>query len=314
MSLTVILNVLVHCVFLVTGLIGNIFILAVNFMDWLNTREHNPGNLILSGIGISNIFLQGTVVFQEIAFFLYPGFYFKDWVIYVILALQITFSFSSLWCSTCLCFYYCVKIVNLQGKLFYRIKARISTLVSWLLAFSVVLSWSAGLPAYWDLYLLVSITKFNISGNITTEETTKYWSRCNCIFDIYICIASAAFVIISLTGGTIISSLCKHMRRMKQNNEGFGHGKINTHLSAARTVTLLLVVYVIFYGSFTLIYNPLGFPDDITMTLCLILISCFPSINSIILIFGNRKLTNVLRRLFGMQPSGGNTEVNVTTN
>ncbi|XP_073537779.1 taste receptor type 2 member 40-like [Phyllobates terribilis] len=296
------------------GLIGNIFILTVHFLDWLNTHEHNPGNLILNGIGFSNIFLQVTVVFQEITFYIYTGYYFRDWVIYVILALEIIFSFSSLWCSTCLCFYYCVKIVNLRGTLFYKIKAKLSTLVPWLLAFSFALSWGAGLPAYWDLYLLVSTTTLNISGNITTVVSTKYWSRCNCIFDLYICIASAAFVIISLTGGTIIASLCKHMRRMRQNNEGFGHAKINTHLSAARTVTLLLVVYMLFYASFTLIYNPLGFPDDITMTVCIIIISCFPSINSIILIFGNRKLTNVLRKLLGMQPSVGNTEANVTTN
>lgn len=313
MSLTVIINVLVHCIFLVTGLIGNIFILTVHFLDWLNTHEHNPCNLILNGIGISNIFLQGTVVFQEITFFMYPDFYFKDWVIYMVLALVTTFSFCSLWCSTCLCFFYCVKIVNLQGTLFYKIKAKLSKLVPWLLAFSIALSWGAGLPAYWDLYLLTSITSLNISGNITTIASAKYWSKCNCIFNVYIFIASAAFIIISLTAGTIITSLCMHMRRLRQNNEGFGHARINTHLSAARTVTLLLVIYLLFYGSFMIIYNPLGFPDDITMTVCLIIISCFPSINSIILIFGNRKLTNVLQKLLGMQPSVGNTEVNVTT-
>ncbi|XP_056388316.1 taste receptor type 2 member 40-like [Hyla sarda] len=312
MSLSVILNVLVHCIFLVTGLIGNIFILTVHFLDWLTTSEHNPCNLILNGIGISNIFLQGTVVFQEITFFIYPDFYFKDWVIYMVLAMVTTFSFSSLWCSTCLCFYYCVKIVNLQGTFFYKIKANLSNLVPWLLAFSIVLSWSAGLPAYWDLYLLMTITTLNITGNITTVTSTKYWSRCNCLFHMYICIASAAFIIISVTGGTIIISLCKHMSRMRQNNEGFGHARINTHLSAAKTVTLLLVIYLLFYGSFTLIYNPLGFPDDVTMTICLIILSCFPSINSIILISGNRKLTNFVKKLFGIQPSVGNTEVNVT--
>ncbi|XP_040294266.1 taste receptor type 2 member 39-like [Bufo bufo] len=258
--------------------------------------------------------LQGSVAFQEIAFFLYPDYYFKDWVIYMIIAMQTTYSFSSLWCSTCLCFYYFVKIINLRGTLFYKLKAKLSTLVPWLLAFSVVLSWCAGMPAYWDLYLHISLTTLNITGNVTTLVTAKYSSRCNCMFDVFNVVASAAFIIIFFTAGAIIISLCKHMMRMRQSNEGLGHSKMNSHLSAARTVTLLLIIYLIFYGSFTLIYNPVGFPDDITMTLCLIIVSFFPTLNSVILISGNRKLTNRLKMLLGMQPNGVNTEVTVTTN
>ncbi|KAG8547847.1 hypothetical protein GDO81_027308, partial [Engystomops pustulosus] len=292
----------------------NSFILIVHLIDWLQTREHNPCNLILNGIGISNMLLQGSVVFQEITFFLYRDYYFKDWVIYMIIAMQTTYSFSSLWCSTCLCFYYFVKIVNLRGTLFYKLKAKLSTLVPWLLGFSVVLSWCAGMPAYWDLYLHISFTMLNVTGNLTTLVSAKYSSRCNCMFHVFIVVASAAFIIIFFTAGAIITSLVKHMMRMRQNNEGFGNSKINSHLSAARTVTLLLIFYLIFYGSFTLIYNPVGFPDDVTMTLCLIIVSFFPTINSVILISGNRKLMNILKKFFGIESSGGNIEVTVTTN
>lgn len=305
--------VLVHCIFLVTGVTGNSFILIVHFIDWLRTNEHNPCNIILNGIGLSNMLLQGSVVFQEITFFLYPDYYFQDWVIYMVIALQATYSFSSLWCSTCLCFYYFVKIVNLRGALFYKLKAKLSTLVPWLLAMSVVLSWCAGIPAYWDLYLHISITTLNITGNLTSQVFAKYSSRCNCIFQMFNFVASVAFIIIFFTAGAIITSLCMHMMRMRQNIEGLGYSKMSSHLSAARTVTLLLVIYLIFYCSFTVIYNPVGFPDDITMTMCLIIVSFFPTINSVILISGNRKLTNILKKLLGIQTSGGNTEVTVTT-
>ncbi|XP_073404212.1 taste receptor type 2 member 39-like [Dendrobates tinctorius] len=305
--------VLVHCIFLVTGVTGNSFILIVHLIDWLQTHEQNPCSLILNGIGISNMLLQGSVVFQEITFFLYSDYYFQDWVIYMVIAMQTTYSFCSLWCSTCLCFYYFVKIVNLRGTLFYRLKSKLSTLVPWMLAFSVVLSWCVGMPAYWDLYLHISSTTLNVTGNITTLVSAKYSSRCNCMFQLFIFVASAAFITIFFTAGAIITSLCKHMMRMRQNSEGLGQSKMNSHISAARTVTLLLVFYLIFYGSFTIIYNPVGFPDDITMTLCLIIVSLFPTINSVILISGNRKLTNTLKKLLCMQPDAVNAEVTVTT-
>ncbi|XP_075697360.1 taste receptor type 2 member 9-like [Rhinoderma darwinii] len=313
MSSFIATDLLIHSLCLATGLTGNSFILIVHFLDWLRTRDHNPSNLILNGIGISNIFLQGAVVFQEVAYLLFLDFYMQERVMVTLLIVITSLSLSSLWCSTCLCFYYCVKIVQLRGTLFYKLKANLPVMVPWLLAFSVVLSWCVGIQSYWDIYLDTSFTTMNITGNITTLMFPQFKSKCSCTLQIYNVVASVAFTLIFLTTGAIIASLCQHMKRMRQNNEGYGHAKVNTHLSAARTMTSLLIVYLLFYTAFSLLNDPSGFPGDITITACLIVTTLFPTINSVILIFGNRNLTNAVKKLLCMQSSLGTTEVTVTT-
>ncbi|XP_040178103.1 taste receptor type 2 member 40-like [Rana temporaria] len=301
-------DIAIHSILLVTGISGNIFVLIVHFLEWLKTREHNPCNLILNAIGISNICLQIANDMVEISYCISPDVYNEDWVNNLATALLASLSLSSLWCSTCLCLYYCVKIVNLNGLLFYKIKANLPVVVPWVLVFSVVLSWSVGMPGLWDLYTSYSFTAINITGNVTLEESFyPYESKCNCIFYLYVLDASLAFVIIILAGGTIITSLCKHMSRMRQNNEGLGHPRIRTHLSAAKTVTALLILYLIFYGAFSLINNPAYVLDEVTAIICFVVMSTFPTVNTIILIMGNRKLLNALKQILGMKSSVINT-------
>ncbi|KAM5140428.1 taste receptor type 2 member 7-like [Mantella aurantiaca] len=303
----------VHILLFVTGLFGNIFILIVHFLEWLKTRKYNSCNLIINFIGISNICLQITNDMLEIIYDVYPDIYHQEWVDKLSTAFTTFLSLSSLWCSTCLCFYYCVKIVNFNGSLFSKIKAKLPVVVPWLLAFSVALSWSVGIPAFWDLYTDYSVTALNITGNVTLEESFyPFKSKCNCIYYLYIVTASLAFVIIFLAGGTIITSLCKHMARMRQKNEGLGHSRIRTQLSAAKTVTALLILYLIFYVTFSYMNNPEFNLDEVEGVICFIIISIFPTANAIILITGNGKLLNALKQVLRMKSSVINTEVTVT--
>ncbi|KAM4034424.1 taste receptor type 2 member 40-like [Anomaloglossus baeobatrachus] len=227
-------------------------------------------------------------------------------------------SFSSLWCSTVLCFYYCVKIVNFTGSFFRKLKANLPVLVPWMIFFSILISLAAGLPSYWDLYRVIEIPFYafaNNTGNRTVMFSLKYRSKCNCLFNMYMLLSGVAFVIIFFTAGGIVSSLCMHMMRMKHSNEGSGGGKINSHLSAAKTVTSLLLLYLFFYGALNLIFNDTTEIGSLTFSMCFLAVSSFPTLNAIILIQGNGKLTNMCKRILGIKSgTAGNTEVTVTTN
>nr|DBA15163.1 TPA: hypothetical protein GDO54_004411 [Pyxicephalus adspersus] len=303
----------IHCILIVTGLSGNIFILIVHLLDWLKTREHNPCNIIINSIGTSNIILQGAVSFQEICFFISPKLFSQVWVSFLIIGIMTSLTLSSLWCATCLCFYYCVKITNINRFMLYKLKAKLAKVVPWLIFFSVVLSWSSGMPAYWDLYFHFSLISGNKTGNVTMLMFYRNGSRCNCFFEMSIFLASFAFAIIILTGGAIITSLCRHMSRMRQNNESWGQSRIQTHLSAVRTVTSLLVLYLVFFIIFTILSNPTSITDDVTITVGFIVVACFPTLNSIILILGNRKPLNTVKKILGMKASMTNTNVSVIT-
>lgn len=306
---------IIHATLSFFGFTGNIFILIINFLDWLKTRELNPCDLIINSIVFSNIYLQGTVLCNEICFFLFLPFYAQDWVINALASIMASLAFSSLWCSTCLCFYYCVKIINLSGTCFYKLKSALPKMVPWLLVFSIAISWTTGLPSYWDIYRdpPFTISNSSVNGTLTISYNLIIKSRCNCLFNIYMMVSAVAFTIIMITAGSMISTLYMHMRRMKQNSEGSGGTRVSSHISAAKTITFLLILYLNFYGALNAIFNDTTEIGTWTFSLCFIVISSFPTMNAIILITGNRKLSNAVRKLFGMKSGTqtANSEISV---
>ncbi|KAM4637031.1 taste receptor type 2 member 9-like [Discoglossus pictus] len=289
---------------------GNVFIVLVHCLDWLKTQSINTIALIINSIGCCSISLQGIMIVNEILFFLFNDFYSQDWVIRSFIVVLTSLSFSSLCFSTCLCFYYCVKITNLNAAFFQQLKTKISTIVPGILVVSVAISWAAGLASYWDLNIQdYSTMATNSSGNKTFGYNLV--SRCDCLIIMYMVIAGIAFTIIFTAVVSIITSLCKHMERMKKNSEGFGKSSLDFHRAAAKTVTSLLIIYMIFYGALNLMFNDTAGVGSWLFSLSIIVISGFPSVNAFVLIMGNRKLKNVLKKLFGVNGSSNNTEESV---
>lgn len=302
-DLNPILAVVIHSFLFLSGVTGNMFILIVHFLNWRKTREISPCDVIINCIVISNIALQETILINEVCFFMFVTFYFQNRAVNVLATVMSSLAFSSLWCSTCLCFYYCVKIVNIGGTFLYKLQARLKVIVPCLLALSIVMSWTIGLPAYWDLYLYMALTNATFSGNITHPMSYNIKSSCHCLFQVFMLFSSIAFTIVFITAGTIVISLCRHMKRLKQTREGFSNAKVSSHLSAARTVTFLLILYLAFYGALNAILNETTEIGTLMFSLCFIMISTFPTTNSIILITGNRKLSNAIKHLFGLKSS-----------
>ncbi|KAM4031630.1 LOW QUALITY PROTEIN: taste receptor type 2 member 9-like [Anomaloglossus baeobatrachus] len=301
----------IYIFFLVTGVIGNLFILTVHFLDWLRTRDFNPSILIINSISLINIIFQGAITFDRITFFMFVGFYIQDWVVKPLVVILSSLAFSSLWSSTCLCFYYCIKIANFNGSFFYKVKAKAPVIVPWLLIICIAASWAVGVSAYLDLYMDIKPVTALIAGNITLIFSYSLRSRCRCIYHIYMLFAAVAFVIIFLTAGAIVASLCKHMIRMKKNNDASGNSRIHSHLSATKTVILLLL-YLIFYGFLSSLFSEVENYGNFIFLISYIVVSGFPTFNSIILIMGNRKLSDSVKRLLCMRPQT-NTEVTITT-
>ncbi|KAM3913988.1 taste receptor type 2 member 2-like [Leptodactylus fuscus] len=303
----------IHIFFLVTGVLGNLFILMVHFQYWLKTKDFNPAMTIINSITLINIFFQGAIAFNEITNYMFLEFYLQLWVVVPLVIIMSSLSFSSLWCSTCLCFYYCIKIVNFSGSFFYKLKAKVPLFVPWFLIISIAASWSLGVPAYWDLYTDYEPVPTLTATNLTLTYSCKLKSRCQCLFQTYMIFAAAAFAIIFITAGAIVTSLCKHMIRMKKNNGGSGNSRIQSHLSAAKTVTSLLLLYLLFYGFLSTIFIEAKGVGNFIFVFSFLMIASFPTFNSIILIMGNRKISNSLKTLLGMRPLAVNTEITVTT-
>ncbi|XP_069611098.1 taste receptor type 2 member 2-like [Ranitomeya imitator] len=299
--------------FLVTGVSGNLFILTVHFLVWIKTRDCNPSMTIINSIALISIVSQAAITIDRVTRYMFVRFYMQDWVAKLFMVVLSSLAFSSLWSSTCLCFYYCIKIVNFNWSFVYMLKAKAPLYVHWLLIISISASWSVGVSAYLDLDMDIKPVTVLTAGNITLIFSFNLKSRCKCLFQIYMLFAAIAFAIIFLTAGAIVTSLCKHMIRMKKSNETSGNPRIHSHLSAAKTVTYMLLLYVIFYGFLSSLFNEVEKDSNFIFFFSYIVVSAVPTFNSLILIMGNRQLSDSLKKLLCTRPHAANTEVTVTT-
>ncbi|KAM5152768.1 taste receptor type 2 member 9-like [Mantella aurantiaca] len=140
----------------------------------------------------------------------------------------------------------------------------------------------------------VYISLNSTSSDSVTNQTSKVigykindsYNFCSLIINCFV-----PFLIVTATTGRIIASLSSHARHMKQNMEDSRGPSLKVHQAAARTMSSLLVIYLIFYVvELGLGFLPMSSP---LYWICFMLILFFPTLQSIVLISGNSKLRQI---------------------
>ncbi|XP_063289891.1 taste receptor type 2 member 7-like [Pelobates fuscus] len=236
------------------------------------------------------------MVANELCIIFFQDFYSQTTVVNTFIAILSSLFFSSLLFSVCLCFYYFVKILQLNHPFFLQLKTKITTITYWLLVGSLFVSVAIGLPSYWDLYREPPEVT-SLSKNGTGSFNYHLLSHCHCLIYVYLLFAFIAFILFILLTLSIIISLCWHMRAIQMNTEGNGGTNIHAHLTAAKTLISLLLLYIIFFLSVSCVFNIAAVGGSVIFSLSLLMISSFPFLNSVILILGNSKMRTSMKKL-----------------
>ncbi|XP_069470018.1 taste receptor type 2 member 7-like [Ambystoma mexicanum] len=266
-----------------TGVIENLLILAVKCMEWRQNINLNACDLIIASLGGSNLLLQCTT-FATQFFFTYWYKTFSDGRVALPFLVTGYALFScTIWFSTWLSVYYCLKIGNVNQNVFLWQKVSFHKLVPWLLLGSVLESLAMTLPIIWDLEIPFFANQTSYAPQVT--------SRCSCIYQVHAAVHLLALAICCCAAVAILLSLWRHVRRMQQNAESFRSPQLGAHLGAAKTVTALLLLFAtcvililtdVFHENEDR-QSPAALVNDI-------LYSALPSLNGFILIMGNARL------------------------
>uniref|UniRef100_A0A8C5WM61 Taste receptor type 2 n=1 Tax=Leptobrachium leishanense TaxID=445787 RepID=A0A8C5WM61_9ANUR len=266
---------LIYSLLVVAGIIGNLFIFILNVMNWRRKRL-SSFDILVSNISFSNILLHCLItVFCLFAVLSvrWDNFYTSDGTIDTLM-----FTCKFLLFSTC----------------FLWLKVRLPKTNPG----SLLVSLAVSLPSYWDIHMiLIADTHFSGNENDTMFTTFSYHfeSRCHCLLYMYILLSSLAFTMFFFLTLGIIISLCKHMWRIQINNDGVS--SIDAHLTAAKTLTALLLLYIYFFAAVSYLFNISSIGTNPVFFYCLLMISSFPLLNALILIMGNPKLRTSLKNL-----------------
>ncbi|MEE6510024.1 hypothetical protein FKM82_029043 [Ascaphus truei] len=272
-----------------TGIPLNIFIIAVSARAWVKGGYQSPADLILLALGISNVTMQILQFFINMTYFFWKDFLVSQ--VYILChAINSSTILSCSWMTAWLCTFYCLKIVTFRYQLLTFLKLRFLKLLPWLILGTV------GLSSSLMAFLAGNIFKDNPLNN--TVNSTLYNNSLEYVsvqvsFKVFIYAMevgfSIPFFLILVSLGLTLTSLSLHVLRMLQSSSNFTSSQLKFHMNAAKTMTLLLVLHITFYLSHLSLKI---FPHFTPWSwFCIVIYIYFCTLQALILISGNRKLS-----------------------
>ncbi|XP_073502366.1 taste receptor type 2 member 40-like [Phyllobates terribilis] len=268
-----------------TGICLNSMIVAVNLSDWHGGIILSSCDLVLSLIGLINVLFQTDLVLEMI---------FRAFRTYIKLAigihlriLQILVFLASCnyWFTVLLCTYYCLRIINFSSGLLFLLKMRISTYLPKLLVMLAGQSFCIAVPAAWTMYLVppheLVVNTSSSQEVITITFTYKVILMCGTITPLILTLIPTVLT---------LNSLWRHIMMMKKNMLGSSTARTHAHVTAARTMVLLLTLLMSFYiSSISIILHSFNV-EDVSQHFSWFVIFSFSTLQAIIIIHGNSKL------------------------
>ncbi|KAG8433415.1 hypothetical protein GDO86_017624 [Hymenochirus boettgeri] len=266
------------------GLIPSVFIVTSNIQCWMKGEILNSTDHIVTALGFSTV-IYSVINIAIIVFYLsFPEMLLVTYLIQTVNCIAVYAFFSGGWLTTCLCFFFFMKMNNFKPGFFSWIKMKIDSLVPHLIlaieGLSICLSICLSV-VYTIMYPKVKAV------NSTSPSVTNYNPSTN-PFSLGILIVSFCFssLISIFTTGHIIVSLYKHTHRMRR-NMGDGDGpSLKVHKRAACTLSSLFILYIINYPLTMAAISS----NDTLYWIYGIFIDSFVFLQSIILILGNSRL------------------------
>ncbi|XP_069841083.1 taste receptor type 2 member 140-like [Dendropsophus ebraccatus] len=280
---------------LAPGTALNFIIIAIYYGDWRRRQRLSPCDQIFLSIALINLAQQGFAthsIFMNIIFSNVLNL--RLWLLYVY-TIFLTLSYFHFWNTSWLSIYYCLKLVNCSGRHFTWMRSRLSSSMAEILGVTLVVVFLITLPFPWMVEI---IPDHNMTRIVTGDllNTRSPYVTVNlllgCIFPFFetlICI------------GLSVTSLLRHVRRMKKSRSEFSSGpQVSGHIRAVRVMTLQAFLNASLQlsasGLILTSLNP-GVILDGIFTLILVI---NPSAEALTLITGNPKLKSRLLRILNI--------------
>ncbi|XP_040345009.1 taste receptor type 2 member 46-like [Herpailurus yagouaroundi] len=266
------------------GNFANGFIALVNFIDWTKRQKISSVDHILAALAVSRIGLLWVMIINWYATLFSPDF--KSLEVRIIFQIAWTVSnHFSIWLATSLSIFYLFKIANFSSLIFLRLKWRVKSVVLVMLLGSLFLLFSH--VATVSIYEKVQTKEYE--GNVTWR--TKWTDMAHLSNMTVFTLANFIPFATSLTSFVLlIFSLWRHLKRMQLCGKGSQDPSTKVHIRAMQTV----VSFLLFFAGYVLnlivtVWSFNGLQKELFM-FCQVLAFVYPSIHSLMLIWGNKKL------------------------
>ncbi|XP_035932100.1 taste receptor type 2 member 8-like [Halichoerus grypus] len=282
----------------IMGLLGNGFIILVNYIDWIRSWKFFLIDFILTCLALSRIFLLCVTMLGIGVDIICEEIWYNDNQLMTFEILWTGSNYFRATCTACLSVFYSLKIANFSNPIFFWIKQRIHSLLL-IIVLGVVFFFCLSLLFKDTVFKNLIKTRVNTESNRTSNFAVRKYDLLtsnivlNITFIIPFGVSLASFVL-------LIDSLWNHARRRK----GTGSGDLITkaHVQAMKSVISFLLFFFMYYSSNVIIYLAyISLDSLVAKKFATMLVFSYPSGHPFLLILWNSKLKQaslcVLRKL-----------------
>ncbi|KAG8560327.1 hypothetical protein GDO81_014921 [Engystomops pustulosus] len=234
MSVGYLVLLVVDASILLVAVPGHSAILLLYVHDFMRNKSLDIKDQLFCGLNIFNLLhglcqtIHNFVIFWDMTI-AGKSFY----LIFILLILLTTIS-CTLFFSTWLSVYFCLKIVNLNKGWYIYVQRRFPQIFPWLLLLSVLGSFLYSAPLAFFSSQLYASQNMTVLSSYTKEfdsfTFTRLCSSCPIIFFLH-----------------------RHLRRIQVSTPGSTIPTIKPHITAVKTITMLMILNAFYFISVTLI-------------------------------------------------------------
>nr|XP_020016989.1 taste receptor type 2 member 8-like [Castor canadensis] len=230
----------------IVGVLGNGYIVLVNWIDWIKKKKISSIDYILTSLAISRICLVGTIVLHGILIVLYPHAYENHKLQVFLFSFWTIFNYLSMYFVTCLSVFYFLKVASFSHPLFLWLKWRIDRMVHWILLGCFAIS----LLVFFVLEPILSctfkvhrITNHKRNGTEMFNVSKIHYFEPLTLFNLF---AMIPFIISLISFFLLMVSLWRHTKQMKLNATGCRDPSIEAHVRAMKIIISFFFFFFIY--------------------------------------------------------------------
>ncbi|XP_037374373.1 taste receptor type 2 member 38 [Talpa occidentalis] len=280
------------------GILANAFIFLVNLWDVVRRQPLSSCDLVLLGLSLTRLFLQGLLFLDAIQLTHVQQMKDPLNVSYqTIIMLWMIIKQASLWLATCLSLLYCSKIVRFSYTFLVCLVCWIPRKLPHMLLGALLISCVCIAFCLWDYFsrpglIVVATGVMNHSKELNVQIVQLHFFH-----SFLICSLGAIppFLIFVISSGVLIVSLGGHLRTMRAITRDSRDPSLEAHIRALKSLASFLCLYVVSFCA-ALVSVPLLmlWKHKLGVMVCVGVMAACPSGHSVILISGNPKLRRAL--------------------
>ncbi|KAG8582315.1 hypothetical protein GDO81_008007 [Engystomops pustulosus] len=209
---------------------GYMFIIVLNILDWQKNERLDISDQLISGLSLFN--LSHRILYASVNYIVFANKFLGTSELQLVLnMLSLSLIFCTLLFSTWLAIHFCLKIVNINHKVYIYTQRMFPKIFPWIHFLSIFASVLLSIPG------ALGLTQKNYQNS-----TAAPWDAGQSFFELlcnfipsFLC-----FFLILTSALKIIFSLKKHIEQICSNTMEFRAQIVEPHISAIKTVISLL--------------------------------------------------------------------------